>query len=688
MFALLSFSTTAFRPPPDYPDCAIALPRSMLVLLPFLSYALFVEAFRRQRLDLRRSLLIASIPWTVFIALITEALSATHALTRAGAAIAWLVFTLACGAWLVFTKPAQPTAPANDKAAAPRFDLPDRLALALTGLLVALVGLTAIVCAPNTWDAMQYHLPRVVEWISNRGVQLYPTIDRGQLSMPPLAEYIVLHLDLLYGSDRLVNLVQWFAYVGCILGVSVIVEELGGNRRAQVLAAALTAALPTAVLGASSTKNDQVLAYWITLAVYFLLRWRVRQDWPNTLAIASTLSLAIFTKGTAYVFVPSLVVACALTWNREAVRRFAIRLPVFILLCVVVNGPLWARNHAFSGSILGLPYFDGQGSVQGRMFANSHITPARTLASVARYTALNVSTPSSHLNDLLTRAFSGFIRAIGVDPNDSTQIFCSQNGNCPPFTVHFEPKYEYYCGNQIQLFLFVVAAALYIANFRKMRSATGWLALGLAGAFVMQAAMLRWSPWSARYQLTLFVLAGVFIALVLVQTLPRRLQALALLLPLIFALPIALMNESRPLMERHRPKLSILTMPRDETYFLNRREDLAASFIAASRATRSLSCRAVGIDAKLLHFEYPIFALISEDKKPRFFSYVSVDNPTEKFRSAQTPAPCAVVCLGCASAPQKWQQYQSQGFLGSTFADVVVFHEPNDTPRDESAAGQ
>jgi len=658
----------------------------MLILLPFVAYGLLVKAFRLRQLGWRRSLLYASIPWTLFVALITEVLSALHAITRAGVATAWLVFAMAGVAWLFsLRRAARPATRSLDAPEFSGFDLTDRLAVGLIGVLIALVGLTALVCAPNTWDAMEYHLPRVVAWISNHGVQLYPTIDRGQLSMPPLAEYIILHLQLLYGSDRLVNLVQWFAYAGCILGVSLIVEELGGSRRAQLVAAALTAALPTAILGASGTKNDQVLAYWITLSVYFLVRWKNHRDWAHTLALASTLSLSVFTKGTAYAYLPCLVLASVFTWDRRGIRRFALRLPIFAILCIAVSGPLWMRNHTFSGSVLGLPYFDGSGSIQGRMFANAHVTPARTVASVARYIAINTATPSARLNDLSTRVFSGIIRAVGVDPNDPGQIFCSQNGTCLPFSVHFEPRYEYYSGDQIQLLLFVLAAILFLINFRRMRPAVGWLGAGLVGSFVMYSAMMRWSPWSARYQLPLFVLAGAFIAPVLVQTLPRRAVSAILFIALLLGLPLALMNETRPLLRFHKPRLGIISMRRDETYFLDHHEDKSDSFIAAAKATASLSCRSIGLDATLLHFDYPIFALVEKDRQPRTFSYVAVDNSTEKFRSPQAPPPCAVVCLGCARAPRKWQLYEGQGFKGEVFGDVVVFHEPGDTPQDPSA---
>jgi hypothetical protein len=141
---------------------------------------------------------------------------------------------------------------------------------------------------------------------------------------------------------------------------------------------------------------------------------------------------------------------------------------------------------------------------------------------------------------------------------------------------------------------------------------------------------------------------------------------------------LALMNEARPLLKLHPRGLGILAMQRDQTYFLDRHQDKTDSFIAASKATASLRCRSIGLDAKLLHFDYAVFALISEDKQPRTFSYVAVDNSTEKFRSAQVPPPCAIVCLGCAHVAQKWELYQGQGFQGDIFGDVVVFHEPDD----------
>ncbi len=67
--------------------------------------------------------------------------------------------------------------------------------LALLGgvaVIVAIVGVVALLSPPNSWDVMQYHLPRIVHWLQNRRVSFYPTHELKQLHMPPGAEYLML----------------------------------------------------------------------------------------------------------------------------------------------------------------------------------------------------------------------------------------------------------------------------------------------------------------------------------------------------------------------------------------------------------------------------------------------------------------------------------------------------------------
>ena len=649
----------------------------MLALLPLLSFGLLIEVFRKNGFEWRRQILFATIPWSLFLALVTECLSTFHFLTRTGVSLAWVVFSLATVAWLIkFSKNSTgPETGAEFSLMGTALERSDRFALYFIALIAVCIGLAALMSAPNTQDSMEYHLPRVVEWMANHGVQFYPTIDHQQLTMPPLTEYAFLHVDLLFGGDRLINLIQLFSYVGCILGVTVIVDELGGDVRAQVFAAVVVATLPTAVLGASGPKNDLVLAYWVTTSVYFLLRWKVCQDWSHTIALGSALSLAAFTKGTAYTILPCLVLVCMPMWGTAGMRRFAVRLPVFALLLLAVSGPLWVRSYQFSGSIFGPPYFPGAGSEESRMIKNSHVTPAVVVANVARNIGLDVGVPNERVNKLSTEVLSRFIRAIGVDPDDPGQIVVAKSGRLYPFTVWIDPLRETQCSTPLHTLLFLAAGVVYLINFKKMKQATGWLGVGVVGSFFLYAALIRWSPWNARYQIPMFFLGAAFIALVLPRVLPRIVIIGISFLLLISALPLALRNSTRPLLTRSG-KDSILVMPREESYFLDQRRNYAESFIAAANAVKSESCRSIGLDANLLHLDYPMFALLNDDNAQRTLSYVSVNNGTERYPSIAR-SPCLVVCLECAHAVEKWQEYSGSDAKPSVFGNIVLFRYPN-----------
>ncbi len=648
----------------------------MLAILPLLSFCLWIAGFRRQGLGWRKSSLFASIPWSLFLVYSTELLSVFHELSRVGASICWLLCSGLTVGWLWWMRmtPARVTPGANAPGQIARegeLDGWDRAALYFSGALIAIVALTALASAPNTWDSMAYHLPRVVQWIGNKGVQNYPTIDRQQLTMPPMGEYVMLHLDLLYGADRLVNLVQWFAWVGSIVGVSLATAELGGNRQAQAFAAVLTTTIPTAMLAASGAKNDNVVTYWIVLTVYLLLVWRRNQSWWIAMAIGASGSLAAFSKGTAYAFLPCLIVVCWMMWSSAARRTFLVRLPVISLLLLSICGPLWVRNYKMTGSVMGLPYFDGAGDVEGRKFANSNMSPAHAVAGLIRNVSNNVSVPSDRINAVSTRVFSKMMWAIGVDPNDYGQLYRNQNGAARPFMVDWIYRDEIMSGNQWNFALFLVCCVLYVANYRRLNKNLGWLALGLIGSFTMYSVLLRWGPWNAKYQVPVFALTVVFVAVVLTRLWSSMAIRVVMFGLLVLSVPLATMNDMRPWVSSDDSADTLLKMPRDKTYFLDAHRRFADSFIAAAHAPAVKSCRSVGLDATLLHFEYPMMALINEDGSSHRFQYLAVNNPTTAYPEPAPPA-CVVVCLECAGSAEKLNKYGANPDV-ETFGKIVVF---------------
>jgi hypothetical protein len=649
----------------------------VLAILPLLSFCLLIAGFRRLGFGWRKSFLFASIPWSLFLVYSTEFLSAFHALSRFGVADFWLFCAGLTTGWLLWKTKARTSVAlgANtlgDLAREGELDGWDRAALYFSAALIAIVALTALVSAPNTWDAMAYHLPRVVQWIGNKGVQSYPTIDRQQLTMPPMGEYVMLHLDLLYGADRLVNLVQWFAWVGSIVGVSLATAELGGNRRAQAFAAVLATTIPTAMLAASGAKNDNVVTYWIVLTVYLLMVWRRDQSWWMVIAIGASGSLAAFSKGTAYAFLPGLIVACWMMWNNATRRRFLMCLPIFVLVLFSICGPLWVRNYKMTGSVMGLPYFDGAGDVEGRKFANSNMSPAHAVAGLIRNVSNNVSVPSDRVNAVSTRVFSRLIRAVGVDPNDYGQLYRNQNGVARPFKVDWFYRDEIMSGNQWNFALFLVGCVLYIANYRGLNKDLAWLALGLIGSFTMYSALLRWGPWNGKYQVPVFALTVVFVAVVLTRLWSRAAIRVVMFGVLVLSVPLATMNDMRPWISTHNSADTLLKMPRDKTYFLDAHRRFAESFIAAANSPAVKRCRSVGLDATLLHFEYPMMALINEDGQTHRFQYLAVNNPTVAYADASVSPACVVVCLECADSAEKLNKYRANPDV-ETFGKIVVF---------------
>lgn len=198
-----------------------------------------------------------------------------------------------------------------------------QLTLALLALLLGAIGVTAVVAPPNTGDSLYYHMSRVAHWVQNRSVAHYPTHVLAQLHQNPGAEFILLHLQVLSGGDRLANLVQWSFLCFNLVGVSLLAARLGASPAVQLWAAVFAATLPMGILQASSTKNEHVHTFWLLCFLYGLLRLREQVTWRDTLVTGAGLGLALLTKMTAYFYAFPFVLWFAVDTfrSREAFRR-------------------------------------------------------------------------------------------------------------------------------------------------------------------------------------------------------------------------------------------------------------------------------------------------------------------------------------------------------------------------------
>ncbi|MDP9146057.1 MAG: hypothetical protein M3N22_00225 [Acidobacteriota bacterium] len=651
-----------------------------MILLPPVAFLLFFLILRKKDVDGRRAFLAAATFCGTTLVVMTELLSIPRIFTRAGVALSWLVVcAVLLAIYFKYSKGERPgtsldASPASDDPLREPLDRVTKALLAVAGIIAVLVAITALLAPPSGEDGMVYHMPRAAMWINNHNVRFFPTRNYTQLIYGAFAEYSIAHTILLWGSDRFTNMIQFCSFVGCAIAVSYVVKLMGGSRRAQAIAAIVSITIPEGILEASGPMNTYTTSFWIITTTAFLLAWNAEPSWLNTICIGLAAGLAIFTKGTTYIILPFFVLACWWLGTRSSRNLFVKRSTVFILLILTINLPQYRRNYQFVGSPLGVPLSYGQLDLTIK-----NIGIRSTAASILRNISFHVGMPSESMTLKMEHGFRAAIKMVGQDPDDTRQVIWGE-----PFTVNHMSFQELVAGDPLHMLLLMVALIIVFAKWRDIENRPVlWYSVGLVAAFVAFCAILKWQRWSSRFHLPFFVLGAVIVGIALVRYVPRRAVTTIAIVLLSWGMLNASINRFRSLIPFGR-WLSAYG-PRSMMYFAYEEEFLAPSYIAASDAVNKSDCPNVGIDTytplsdpEIMRspdsfFTYPIMTMIHADGRTRRAWFSGVHNPTERFAAQQQhPAACAVICLDCAHAPAKWQEYGS--FPNHTvFGNAVVF---------------
>jgi hypothetical protein len=644
----------------------------MLLLLPCIAYGLLVWILHKKGLEWRRAALTAAVLCGTCVVIFTEALSLPRFLARGPLALCWLALCVAAFLYLRTLKGKSAGATTAPTGSATTFDRATKILLVSTGIIVALVAITALVAAPNVWDAMEYHLPRASMWMSNHSVRFYPTPDYAQLIFGPWAEFAMMHTELLSGSDRFVNMVEFLSFLFSAIGVSLIAKLLGAGPRGQALAAIACVTIPEGILEASGPMNTFVVSFWIIATVLFLMLWNEDPSWLNTICVGLSAGLAIFTKGSAYIVLPFLVLACWWMGSPASRIRFLKRSAVFVVLILAINGSHYLRTYQLTGSPLGFPLPSKYPRLQ---VVVDHVSARGTFAGMLRNASLHVVTPSECVNAGIDRAFHSAIWKLGVDPDASGQIYLDDPFHSNHFSLH-----EIHAGNPLHFLLIAAAILVVIWKSRhRTKDAALWYAVGLLLSLTFFSALLRWTEWSSRYTLPFFVVGAALVGVMLDRYFPRKTATAIVALLVLLAVPFAVANRTRSLVPWSR--VENLYHARAYQYFLDSHTSIAPANIAVAQFVNQLSCDRVAIDTYLEHpvlaltprsmYLYPLLAQIHADGRTRRVWYTGVQNDTVRYASTETP--CAVICLECSRVPQKWAEYRMIGGHASVFDYIVVF---------------
>ena len=605
---------------------------------------IFLVLFKRtsSNFNTRDAFLFGVVALGVVLVLITEILSLFHLLNRRALGLSWIVvilisflFLLILMRWKSITRFSLSAAKLKLARSWPEFSRFEILVWALIGGQIFTLGVVAYLYTPYHYDSMTYHLPRVMHWAQNHTVAHYATnIDR-QIQMPPFAEYIMLHMQILDNSDRFVNLVQWFAMLSSVIGVTNIAAKLGANRVQQGISALLCAFIPMGILQSTSTQNDYVVSLSIIIFVSFLIS--LLRDPTNKLFVAGVgmaFGLALLTKGTGYIYTIAIAIVL-IGYYIYCYRAKVIRTAAAIMvITVALNAGHYLRNYALYRSPLG----------PSSSYRNEIFTPGVLLSNTIRNIAIHVPIKTGigaiDLVDLYLMSWLRLIHQLsGLGPTDGRTSLSTAQDVFQPYNPDYQNDQDY-SGNPLHMLLLVAAIGATLLNpvyWRYFRYL--WLVvLSIFLSFLLFSFYLKWQIWGSRLQLPLFVLGTAIVPLILFKSQKSAVLAIPILVAL-FGFNWTFNNSARPI------SLSALydLYPRPLGYLMNIEE--YQNYKAMTQMIAKANCKDVGLAVGLDSWEYPIWTMFKDHNFSPRIEHIYVSNATAILQPVDFN-PCAVIAEG------------------------------------------
>ena len=537
----------------------------------------------------------------LFVAFTTEALSVFHALTPTLIRTTWCLFLVVSLAYTLRDPKTRISELRGCYVLASRY-LHGNWSNLITTILLAVVLITTLLSgllsAPNNWDSMSYHLPRVMHWLQNKSVSFYATHYLPQLQGSPWSEYAMLHLIALTGGDRLVFMVQWISMLGTMAAVSLLVREFGGNRRSQLFAAIFVATLPMGILQSSSTQNDYVVSFWLVNFALYSTRYIRERKFVSVIYAGVSLGLAVLTKGSAYIYAAPLAIwitVILLRNNWKSALRF---IGVVGTCTLLLNTPHYVRNFKLFGDPLGM----GQSGVK---ITNDSFGIKITASNIMRNMGLHMATPSKKIADTLQTSITKAHKLIDCDLNDPRATWPYKEFKIKNKVVLNEDL----ASNTAHLIVICIFLASFIF-YRRLGNKILRYDLAVVSAMLLFCALLKWQPWHSRLHLPWFILCAPIVAIPLSTIGSRWIKPIQLLL-IVLSLPWAFCNATRPLVANrlNGARANIFQTPRDRQYFIHK----PRHWLGYERITSQIlegQWKRLGLFMPPDGWEYPFWALL------------------------------------------------------------------------------
>lgn len=393
-------------------------------------------------------------------------------------------------------------------------DMP--LSVGILAIASTYLFLQAVLLPPSSWDAMTYHLPRVLLWAQNHSLFLRNFIITPQAAFP-VGSDILFHLFLRLRTDYGLGLFSWLSYAILICSTYGLARPRV-SRRIACTSTLVVASLPEVVYQATGTKNDIILAAVALACVVWADRALRFPAIVPLIGLGLTLCFGVSVKTSFVLFAfffmllwGVLVVQSGKFWT---LGRFLVQHWQSVLLALLpalVLSQIWLfwDNYQQFGDWLGPARFAINSRNNDGLFG--------AVANVVRY-----SFQSIHLLQPVNdgwQALSGWSLTAGLQLLYDTlfdpmlgEAGRSIIGSERPFEIQWQPQEDTSWFGPLSIVVIVPAIAWCTARGKELARVMAIVAICLVLAISYK---VGWSPWKSRFFSVVFASGGLCVAVLL-----------------------------------------------------------------------------------------------------------------------------------------------------------------------------
>ena len=478
----------------------------MLVLIPF-SLLLLLVLFYSKNKDFFASLTNSLVCIMLYVLFITNLFSIFSELTAFSVRISWLTFFSLLLAIFAKNKVWK-----NEIAYLGVIFRIKKSKIFPIYIIFMIIVFISIVCArltvPDNYDSMTYHLARVAHWINNKSVNYYFTLNLRQLVSPVLDEYFLLHIILLSGDDKCVNLLQSVSYIVSALYIYKVAKMRGCSSLVSVIGSILFMTAPIAFAESLTTQNDlfATLCLWLfvykTVSLFQKNAFTIsKQNLSDVAMLGILIGIGYLSKTSVCLpmfFFAVCLVIYLLVSKKISIKDCSVYIMAAAIPCLLVISETFIR-WKYYGSI--------DTSIVNNAILVGTKNPIMLFVNLLKNIAMMLvfSSFSGRVLKGMGKVL-GFI--FGIDIN-SPQI------NFSAFALEFSPNFSYHHDTASAYILAIlgIVSILYLLLNKRIKKERKILALVIFLGFLTIPFVLRWQPWGTRIMLPCISLLSMLCAL-------------------------------------------------------------------------------------------------------------------------------------------------------------------------------